>query len=44
MKDLISIGDLTKGEIFEIIQLAIRLKGERSKGIFPNGLEHKTLG
>ena len=44
MKDLISIGDLTKGEIFEIVQLAIRLKGERSKGIFPNGLEHKTLG
>ena len=44
MKDLISIGDLTKGEIFEILQLAIRLKGERSKGIFPNGLEHKTLG
>ena len=44
MKDLISIGDLTKGEIFEIIQLAIRLKGERSKGIFPSGLEHKTLG
>ena len=44
MKDLISIGDLTKGEIYEIIQLAIRLKGERSKGIFPNGLEHKTLG
>ena len=44
MKNLISIRDLTKGEIFEIIQLAIRLKGERSKGIFPNGLEHKTLG
>ena len=44
MKDLISIGDLTKGEIFEIVQLAIRLKGERSKGIFPSGLEHKTLG
>jgi ornithine carbamoyltransferase len=44
MKDLISIGDLTKDEIFEILQLAIRLKGERSKGIFPNGLEHKTLG
>jgi ornithine carbamoyltransferase len=44
MKDLISIGDLTKCEIFEIVQLAIRLKGERSKGIFPNGLEHKTLG
>ena len=44
MKNLISIGDLTKGEIFEIIQLAIRLKGERSKGIFSNGLEHNTLG
>jgi ornithine carbamoyltransferase len=44
MKNLISIGDLTKGEIFEIIQLAIRLKEERSKGIFPNGLKHKTLG
>jgi len=44
MKNLISIRDLTKGEIFEIIQLAIRLKEERSEGIFPNGLEHKTLG
>jgi ornithine carbamoyltransferase len=44
MKNLISIRDLTKGEIFEIIQLAIRLKEERSEGVFPNGLEHKTLG
>ena len=44
MKNLISIGDLTKDEIFEILQLAIRLKGERSKGIFSNGLQHKTLG
>jgi ornithine carbamoyltransferase len=44
MKNLISICDLTKGEIFEVLQLAIRLKEERSKGIYPNGLEHKTLG
>jgi ornithine carbamoyltransferase len=44
MKNLISIGDLTKDEIVNIIQLALRLKEERSKGVFSNKLEHKTLG
>jgi ornithine carbamoyltransferase len=44
MKSFISIADLTKEEIFEIIQLAVRLKDERSKGIFLNELQHKTLG
>ena len=44
MKSLISIGDLTKDEIVNIIQLALRLKEERSKGVFSNKLEHKTLG
>jgi ornithine carbamoyltransferase len=44
MKDLISIGDLSRSEIFEIIQLGVRVKRERSKGIFSNGLEHKTIG
>ena len=44
MKSFISIGDLTKEEIFEIIQLAVRLKDERSKGTFSNKLRHKTLG
>jgi len=44
MKSLISISDLTKDEIVNIIQLALRLKEERSKGVFSNKLEHKTLG
>jgi ornithine carbamoyltransferase len=44
MKDLISIGDLTKEEICELIQLAVRLKNERLKGIFSDKLQHKTLG
>jgi len=44
MKDLISIGDLAKEEICELIQLAVRLKDERSKGMFSHKLLHKTLG
>lgn len=44
MKSLISIGDLTKDEIFEVILLAVRLKDKRSKGTFSNELQHKTLG
>jgi len=44
MKSLISISDLTKDEIVNIIQLALRLKEERSKGVFSNKLKHKTLG
>jgi len=44
MKDLISIGDLSKDEIFDILQLALRLKDERARGTFSKGLEHKTLG
>ena len=44
MKSLISIGDLTKDEIFDVVQLAVRLKDERSQGTFSEGLQHKTLG
>ncbi len=44
MKSLISIGDLTKDEIFAIVQLAVRLKEERLQGTFSEGLQHKTLG
>jgi ornithine carbamoyltransferase len=44
MKDLISSGDLTKEEIFELIRLAVRLKDERAKGTFSKKLQHKTLG
>jgi len=44
MKSLISISDLTKDEIFDIVQLAVRLKDERSQGTFSEGLLHKTLG
>jgi ornithine carbamoyltransferase len=44
MRDLISIGDLSKDEIFDVVQLALRLKDERSHGTFSKGLEHKTFG
>jgi len=44
MKGLISISDLSKGEIFDVLQLALRLKDERSRGTFSEGLQHKTLG
>jgi ornithine carbamoyltransferase len=44
MKDLISIGDLTKEEISELILLAVRLKDERARGTFSKKLQHKTLG
>ena len=44
MKGLISIGDLSKNEIFDVLQLALRLKDERSHGTFSEGLQHKTLG
>ena len=44
MKGLISIGDLSKNEIFDVLQLALRLKDERSRGTFSEGLQHKTLG
>ena len=44
MKSLISIGDLTKDEIVDVVQLAVRLKAERSQGTFTEGLQHKILG
>ncbi|HYA33875.1 MAG TPA: ornithine carbamoyltransferase [Candidatus Bathyarchaeia archaeon] len=44
MKNLISIGDLTKKELYDIIELAVSVKRERSQGIFSNGLKHKTIG
>ena len=44
MKNLISIGDLTKQELYDIIELAVSVKRERSQGIFSNGLKHKTIG
>jgi len=44
MKNLISIGDLTKQELCDIIELAVSVKRERSQGIFSNGLKHKTIG
>jgi ornithine carbamoyltransferase len=44
MKSFVSIGDLTKDEILDVVHLAVRLKEERSKGIFSKALEHKTLG
>jgi len=44
MNGLISIGDLTKDEILDVVQLAVRLKDERSQGTFSESLRHKTLG
>jgi ornithine carbamoyltransferase len=44
MKSLISIGDLTKDEIVDVVQLAVRLKAERSQGTFVEGLQHKIVG
>src|SRR5665647_1903099 len=44
MKGLISISDLSKGEIFDVLKLALRLKDERSRGTFSEVLQHKTLG
>ncbi len=44
MKDFVSICDLTRDGIFDIIQLALRLKDERKRGQFSHALEHKTVG
>ncbi len=44
MKDFVSICDLTREGISDIIQLALRLKDERKRGRFSHALEHKTVG
>ncbi|MGZ4907544.1 MAG: ornithine carbamoyltransferase [Halobacteriota archaeon] len=44
MKDFVSICDLTRDGIFDVIQLALRLKDERKRGQFSRALEHKTVG
>ncbi len=44
MKDFVSICDLTRDGIFDIIRLALRLKDERRQGQFSRALEHKTVG
>ena len=44
MKHVLSITDLRKEEIIEILDLADKLKEERKKGIFKEYLKNKTLG
>ena len=43
MKHLISIADLTKDELYEILKLAERLKEERYKGRVTEYLKNKSL-
>ncbi len=44
MKDFVSICDLTKEGVCDIIQQALHLKDERRRGQFSHALEHKTVG
>ncbi|MDO4618362.1 MAG: ornithine carbamoyltransferase [Clostridia bacterium] len=44
MKDFISLHDLTKEEIFELIQMAIKLKEDKKNGVVNQPLKGKTLG
>ncbi len=44
MKDFISLHDLTKDEIFELIEMAIKLKEDKKNGIVNQPLKGKTLG
>ncbi len=44
MKDFVSICDLTRDAISDMIALALRLKDERKRGRFSHTLEHKTVG
>ncbi|MEM1672412.1 MAG: ornithine carbamoyltransferase [Archaeoglobaceae archaeon] len=43
MRHLISIADLSKEEILELLKLAVKLKNDRKKGIFEEKLKNKTL-
>ncbi|NOY11731.1 MAG: ornithine carbamoyltransferase [Archaeoglobi archaeon] len=43
VKHLISISDLTRDEILDIIELAERLKDERSRGVFRDYLKNRSL-
>ncbi len=43
MRHLISIADLSKQEILELLETAARLKEDRKKGIFQEKLKNKTL-
>lgn len=44
MKDFISLHDITKEELNELLELAIKLKDENKKGIEHHLLKGKTLG
>jgi len=44
MKDLISISDLTKAEICDIIELSLELKEKRLENKFSDDLKYYTLG
>lgn len=43
MRHLISIADLSKGEILELLKTAEKLKENRKRGIFEEKLKNKTL-
>lgn len=44
MKDLISLHDLTSGEVHNLLKLGLKLKDEQKKGIKHHLLKGKTLG
>ncbi|MCX8172589.1 MAG: ornithine carbamoyltransferase [Archaeoglobaceae archaeon] len=43
MRHLISIAELSRGEILELLKTAVKLKEDRKKGIFEEKLKYKTL-
>lgn len=43
MRHLISIADLSKEEILELLKTAVKLKEDRKRGIFEEKLKNKTL-
>ncbi|MCS7144470.1 MAG: ornithine carbamoyltransferase [Archaeoglobaceae archaeon] len=43
MRHLISIADLSRDEILEMLKMALKLKEDRKKGIFEEKLKNKTL-
>lgn len=44
MKHLLTLADLTKEELYELLDLADKLKKEVKKGVFTQYLRNKTLG
>ena len=44
MRHLLTINDLTKEEIFEIIDLSVQIKSEIKNGLYTHHLKNQTLG